>query len=317
MTFRQRLRNAKAVAVCQRLGAEFLGVAPRQDRYPPLLTRRMDGLVPAATQQDMPVTLPGMDSRLESAPPRHLDSTIMVSQPQFLLFCDTHTTQPTTPLDSHAIHGRWHFVLDRLDRPQKLEATDAEPAIHPDRLALLSVVRGLEAIDEPSQVNLVTTSRYVSRGLKYGLATWRASAYQWEHFGVQRPVRNADLWQRVDRAMYYHGVNCRLLQALHSDAAHAPTHGMAEELDSRRPVHSVTDSLLGTIEHRDELAGGRVPEKRQIASEKRWPLRAVEQPLHAARQPSSWYGVVNWWEMAAAWFKWWRRRQPRPAIYGM
>ncbi len=172
----------------------------------------------------------------------------MVSQPQFLLFCDTHTSQPASPLPNHglgnqaqalgdqpqakALGGRWHFVLDRLDCPQRLEATDAESAIHPDRLALLSVVRGLEALDEPSQVNLVTTSRYVSRGLKYGLATWRASDYRWEHFGIQRPVRNADLWQRVDRAMRFHGVTCRLLQAQAAAVAAATADAQSAQVAS-------------------------------------------------------------------------------------
>ncbi len=82
-----------------------------------------------------------------------------------------------------------------------LEAADSEASIHPDRLALLSVVRGLEALEQPSKVNLVTTSRYVSRGLKYGLNTWRRTDYCWESFGEQKPVRNADLWQRVDQAL--------------------------------------------------------------------------------------------------------------------
>lgn len=163
----------------------------------------------------------------------------MVSQPQFLLFCDAHTSQPASPLpnqtlgnqaQTHTLGGRWHFVLDCLDSPQRMEATDAESAIHPDRLALLSVVRGLEALDEPSQVNLVTTSRYVSRGLKYGLATWRASDYRWEHFGVQRPVRNADLWQRVDRAMRFHGVTCRLLQAQAAAVAAAAADAQAAKV---------------------------------------------------------------------------------------
>jgi ribonuclease HI len=146
----------------------------------------------------------------------------MVCQPQFLLFCDTHASDasPSAAGGGGNCFGRWHFVLDRLDRPEHLEAADSEPAIHPDRLALLSVVRGLEALDEPSQVNLVTTSRYVSRGLKYGLSNWRESDYQWERFGIQKPVRNADLWQRVDRALKFHGVTCRLIQ---SAAAPAPT----------------------------------------------------------------------------------------------
>jgi len=94
------------------------------------------------------------------------ESSIMVAaQPQFLLFCDAQASEvaaPETAPSRRQVFGRWHFVLERLDGPEHLEVVDSEVAIHPDRLALLSVVRGLEALEQPSRVNLVTTSRYVS-----------------------------------------------------------------------------------------------------------------------------------------------------------
>ncbi|MCA9134510.1 MAG: hypothetical protein KDA45_15175, partial [Planctomycetales bacterium] len=141
----------------------------------------------------------------------------MVTQPHFLLFCDTHLSENqgdnSPPRQGLAGSGRWHFVLERLDGPERLEAADSEAAVNRERLALLSVVRGLEALEQPSQVTLVTTSRYVSRGLRYGLSSWREADYKWERFGEQRPIRNSDLWRRVDTALRYHGVQCRLLQS--------------------------------------------------------------------------------------------------------
>ncbi len=94
-------------------------------------------------------------------------------------------------------------MLERIDAAERLEAADGERGQPRERLALLAVVRGLEAIEQPSQVTLVTTSRYVARGLRYGLAEWRETGYIWEHFGVQKPIRNADLWQRIDGAMQF------------------------------------------------------------------------------------------------------------------
>ncbi len=135
------------------------------------------------------------------------------SQPHYLLFCDTHLSKSRACAITDHGFGRWHFVLERLDGPERLEAADSESEVHRDRLALLAVVRGLEALEQPSQVTLVTTSRYVSRGLRYGLNEWREADYTWEHFGIQRPIRNADLWQRIDAAMQFHAVTCRLLQS--------------------------------------------------------------------------------------------------------
>jgi len=65
-------------------------------------------------------------------------------------------------------------------------------------------VRGLEALDDPSWVYLATESRYVRHGLKYGLHQWKANNWRWENYGVWEPIKNADLWQRVDRAMDIH-----------------------------------------------------------------------------------------------------------------
>ncbi|MDX1927315.1 MAG: RNase H family protein [Pirellulaceae bacterium] len=138
---------------------------------------------------------------------------MVVNQPHFLLFTDASLSKSRTCAVADQGFGRWHFVLEQLDGPERLEAADSEADVHRDRLALLAVVRGLEALEQPSQVTLVTTSRYVSRGLRYGLNEWREAEYTWEHFGIQKPIRNADLWQRIDCAMSFHQVTCRLLQS--------------------------------------------------------------------------------------------------------
>ena len=94
----------------------------------------------------------------------------------------------------------WSFVLKAADGSAILKAADAEPDAHGERLELLAVVRGLEALDQPSCVTLVTPSRYVKRGINYGLPEWGRNGWKWEHFGEMVPVKNRDLWQRLDRA---------------------------------------------------------------------------------------------------------------------
>jgi ribonuclease HI len=124
--------------------------------------------------------------------------------PHYLLFSEANldTTQC----------GKWRFVLEQVGAGEALAASDYEPAECPERLELLAVVRGLEALDHPAKVTLVTKSRYVSRGLKRGLADWRANGWQWERFGRVVHVRDHDLWRRVDRALQFHQVECRLWQ---------------------------------------------------------------------------------------------------------
>jgi len=146
----------------------------------------------------------------------------MVPKPHYLLFCDGQS--PKVPVDataeggsSSAVRGRWRFILEDLEAGTRLEACDAELVQAPERAALLAVVRGLEALEQPSRVTLVTTSRYVSRGLQFGLLEWRESDYCWEHFGSVQPIRNADLWRRIDSAMQFHQINCRWIASQESN----------------------------------------------------------------------------------------------------
>jgi len=123
-----------------------------------------------------------------------------VPKPHFLLY-----SQAAQSSDSHD----WRFILETVDGSQKFEAADFEPDIQGERLELLAVVRGLEALDQPSHVTLVTSSSYVARGIEQGLDAWRENDWQWEHFDEMVPVKNRDLWQRIDRALQFHLVECR------------------------------------------------------------------------------------------------------------
>ena len=264
----------------------------------------------------------------------------MVAQPHFLLFCDTHHSD--NPLGessqlpySNVGGGRWHFVLEQLDGPERLEAADSEASVNRERLALLSVVRGLEALEQPSQVTLVTTSRYVSRGLRYGLSTWRDADYMWERFGEQRPVRNSDLWRRVDTALQFHGVKCRLIQAGQSSPATETNWNRPHLIN---PSHaSVTMSpqaasaaIAGiSIAHEPNVPVSAAPRMfdRDIAVSRtrventrglvypKTNSKAIWQP---ARNGWFEFGFASsWWGMAAAWIRWWRSRlQAKPAFFG-
>ncbi len=143
-------------------------------------------------------------------PPKHAKSvTMTVLAPHFLLFSEARTTgRPASPTTKDG--GLWHFVLESVDGAAKIEATDEEPEeLDAERLELLAVVRGLEALDQPSQVTLVTRSRSVTRGLRFGIDRWRENGWQWECFGKMAPVKDWDLWQRVDHALQFHKVRCR------------------------------------------------------------------------------------------------------------
>ncbi|MBI2824226.1 MAG: hypothetical protein HYX69_06030 [Planctomycetia bacterium] len=150
--------------------------------------------------------------------------------------------------------GEWSFVLKAADGSAQWEAADAEPEIRGERLELLAVVRGLEALDQPSRVTLVTPSRYVNSGISYGLDEWGRNDWNWECFGEMVPVKNRDLWQRLDRALRIHRIEGAILR---HDPPHAPGAACdsAEGVAPGPPVRGLRAglrSLLAALGHRLE-----------------------------------------------------------------
>ncbi len=152
---------------------------------------------------------------------------MQLSTPHFLLLSESSGDQD---------QGRWRFVLQAIDGSEQFEAADNENEAQGERLELLAVVRGLEALQQPSRVTLVTPSKYVNRGLSFGLEEWRASDWQWERFGEMVPVKNRDLWQRVDRALAYHQIECRTWRF---DLPHTTTVSEQPPLPVRETVRPV------------------------------------------------------------------------------
>lgn len=125
---------------------------------------------------------------------------MQASRPRYVLIAETEQAEEGS---------RWRFALHAADASVTVAACDTEEGADDDRLVLLAVVRGLEALDHPAEVTVVTRSASVLRGLTRGLSAWRNNHWRWECFGRQTPIRDADLWRRVDKALQFHTVHCR------------------------------------------------------------------------------------------------------------
>lgn len=100
--------------------------------------------------------------------------------------------------------AQWSFTIHDVAANETFSVSDDEPNANGERLELLAVVRGLEALEEPTRVTLLTRSHYVLRGLQRGLREWRRNQWRWERFGRFTPIRDCDLWLRIDHALEYH-----------------------------------------------------------------------------------------------------------------
>jgi ribonuclease HI len=157
--------------------------------------------------------------------------------PHYLLFSRVDSANGT---------GRWRFVLRSQDGQERFEAADYEPGIRGERLDLLTVVRALESLDQPSRVTLVGCSDYLWKGVRHGLDEWKTNGWRWEFFGQMVPVRNSDLWQRLDRALRFHEVQCRRRRL---DPAHRPLHGPIGAQARKKSVWGLREKLSNWLKY--------------------------------------------------------------------
>jgi len=72
-----------------------------------------------------------------------------------------------------------------------------------NRMELMAPIRALEALTRPSEVHLHTDSTYVRNGITKWMARWKANGWL---TAERKPVKNMDLWQRLDEAASPHRV---------------------------------------------------------------------------------------------------------------
>jgi ribonuclease HI len=97
--------------------------------------------------------------------------------------------------------GGWGAVL-RYGRHEK-ELFGGEPATTNNRMELMAAIRALESLKKPCKVKVTTDSVYVRSGITEWLPNWKRRGWK---TAARKPVKNADLWQRLDRAAQAHDV---------------------------------------------------------------------------------------------------------------
>jgi ribonuclease HI len=103
-------------------------------------------------------------------------------------------------------------------------------------LTLLAAVRGLESLEGPTTVTLLSNNRYLIRSLSKSLPRWRQNNFRWEHFGRRIEVQHAELWRRIDRALGIHRVQaCLISTCLVSHGPHAPAANEGKPAKARDP----------------------------------------------------------------------------------
>lgn len=102
--------------------------------------------------------------------------------------------------------GGWAFLLRHLPSGKELERSGGDPETTNNRMELLAVIRGLEALKRPACLELITDSVYVGKGLTQWLPKWKANRWRRRPGKPQPDIKNEDLWRRLDRLASIHQV---------------------------------------------------------------------------------------------------------------
>ena len=100
--------------------------------------------------------------------------------------------------------GGWGAVLQFGDREKELFG--GEPATTNNRMEMMAAIQALEALTRPCKVELHTDSTYVQKGIHEWIHAWKKRGWK---TADKKPVKNEDLWRRLDEARLRHEVDWR------------------------------------------------------------------------------------------------------------
>ena len=102
--------------------------------------------------------------------------------------------------------GGWGALLvaregERVLRERELKG--GERMTTNNRMELFAAINALEALERPASLTVVTDSAYVKGGITQWLQSWKRSGWR---TATKKPVKNEDLWRRLDQARERHEV---------------------------------------------------------------------------------------------------------------
>ncbi len=98
--------------------------------------------------------------------------------------------------------GGWGAVLRYKGKERELYGGEAQTTNN--RMELMAAIVALETLQRPCVVSLTTDSKYVMQGITEWIEGWKRRG--WKN-AAKQPVKNVDLWQRLDKAAARHQVS--------------------------------------------------------------------------------------------------------------
>jgi len=98
--------------------------------------------------------------------------------------------------------GGWGAILRYAGRTKEISGAASDTTNN--RMELTAVIKALEQLKESCVIDLTTDSQYVQKGITEWLQTWKQKNWR---TSTRKPVKNLDLWQRLDRLVERHQIH--------------------------------------------------------------------------------------------------------------
>jgi ribonuclease HI len=108
--------------------------------------------------------------------------------------------------------GGWGVLMRALDGGTVLrerELSGGEGQTTNNRMELMAAIAALESLTRPAEITLTTDSAYVKNGVTTWIHGWKRNGWQ---TADRKPVKNVDLWQRLDAAQARHRVTWKWIK---------------------------------------------------------------------------------------------------------
>lgn len=127
--------------------------------------------------------------------------------------------------------GGWGVLMRFQDTEKELYGGEKETTNN--RMELMAAIQGLEGLAKACDVTLTTDSQYVMKGATVWMEGWKRKSWM---TSAKKPVKNVDLWQRLEKALAPHNVKWEWVRG---HTGH-PENERADELANRG-----VDDVLG------------------------------------------------------------------------
>jgi ribonuclease HI len=102
--------------------------------------------------------------------------------------------------------GGWAFILRCPKTGKEMQKADGVAEATNNQMELMALIRGLETLKEPCEVTLHADSTYVGQGVTQWMAGWKRNGWQRKANGKSVPLKNAELWKRLDELLQLHRI---------------------------------------------------------------------------------------------------------------